>query len=365
MIFDIFKFLKQQVSSSFLGIDIGTSSIKIVEVGKGNQRPRLLNYAIIENKESILRTNAAFHTSNLKLFDKEIIDLLREVFKRANFESNQVFASIPSFNSFVTILKFPEMSNEEIQKALIFEAKQYIPFSIEEAALDWQKIGEYEDEKGGKFNAVLLVAVPQELIKKYQYIFNEIKMDLNILEIEPLSLTRSLVFDDLSPTILVDIGSFTTSISLVEERILKLTTNIDFASSSLTYSLSSALNINPLRAEEIKIERGILNTDTDYEFLQTILPILDIIIDEIEKLKLRYQVNLNKNFNAERIILSGRGSNLLGIDKYFYKKLEIPVFLANALNRFEYPELIEPLIKDLNLTLSTSLGLTLKAFELK
>ncbi len=365
MVFDLFKFLKQQVSSSFLGVDIGTSSIKIVEVDRGDQKPRLLNYAIIENKESILRTNAAFYTSNLKLFDKEMVDLFKEVFRKTNFGSNQVLASIPSFNSFVTILKFPEMSNEEIQKALVFEAKQYIPFSIEEAALDWQKIGEYEDEKGEKFNAVLLVAVPQELIKKYQYIFNEIKMNLNILEIEPLSLVRSLVFDDLSPTILVDIGSFTTSISLVEERILKLTTNIDFASNSLTYSLSSALNINPLRAEELKIERGIINTDTDYEFLQTILPILDIIIDEIQKLKLRYETNLNKNFNAERVILCGGGSNLLGIDKYFYKKLNIPVFLSNALSHFEHPEIIEPLAKDLNSTLSTALGLTLRVFELK
>jgi type IV pilus assembly protein PilM len=362
---NIFKFVKQGISPSFLGVDIGTASIKIVEVEEGEKAPRLLNYAILENKASILRSNAAFHTSNLKLFDKEMIEFLKLIVKKTNFSTNQAFASLPVFNSFTTILKFPEMNDEEIKKALFFEAKQYIPLSISEVALDWQKIGEYEDEKGVKFNAIFLAAVPQELIKKYQYIFSSAGLNLNVLEIEPLSLIRSVIFDDLTPTILVDIGNYTTSISLVENKMLKFTTNIDFGGSSLTHALATALNINPLRAEEIKIERGILNMGADYELIQVFLPILDMIIGEIDKLKFRYQNTLNKSFGAERAILCGRGANLLGIDSYFSKKLNIPVFLASPLNRFEYPQNLAPLAKELNTTLSTALGLTLRGFKLK
>ncbi|MGC8776312.1 MAG: type IV pilus biogenesis protein PilM, partial [Minisyncoccia bacterium] len=173
MIFNPLNLIKQSINPVYLGVDIGTTSIKIVEVEQGKNMPRLSNYAILESKGSLLRSNAVFQSSNLKIFEREIIELLKEVTKKMNSQANQAIASIPVFSAFITILKLPKMSDEELKKTLIFQAKQYVPLPVSEVAFDWQRIGEYENEKGFKFEAILLIAVPQDLIKKYQRIFKE------------------------------------------------------------------------------------------------------------------------------------------------------------------------------------------------
>ncbi|MGC8776156.1 MAG: pilus assembly protein PilM, partial [Minisyncoccia bacterium] len=212
------------------------------------------------------------------------------------------------------------------------------------------------------FEAILLIAVPQDLIKKYQRIFKEAGLSLLALEIEPISLVRSIVFGDKTPTILVDIGSHTTSISLVKDGLLKYVAQTDFAGAALTKSISSSLNINPLRAEEIKKERGILGIGADFELAQTMFPMLDIIINEIKRAEFNLNINLNEAIKFERLILSGGGANLLGIENYFSKILEIPVLKAEPLIHFEYNLEIEPLVKELNPIFTVALGLALRQF---
>ena len=362
MNFDFLNFIKQNIKPVFLGVDIGTTSIKIVEVEQGKLKPKITNYAILESRGSLLRTNAIFQSSNLKLFDKEIIELLKEVIKRMKPKTNKVIASIPVFSVFTTVLKFPEMPENELKQALLFQAKQYVPLSLEEVAFDWQKVGEYEDENGFKFQAILLIAIPQDLIRKYQKIFQEVGFQLLALEIEPLSLIRSIIAGDKIPTIIVDIGSQITSISLVENAQLKFISQTDFAGASLTHIIASALNINPLRAEEIKRERGILGEGADYELSELMIPIIGFIINEIKKAEFDYNINFGKPFNFERIILSGGGANLLGLDTYFQKKFNKPAFIAESLLQFEYNEDITLLVKELNPILAVSLGLALREF---
>jgi type IV pilus assembly protein PilM len=362
MKFDFLNFIKQNIKPAFLGVDIGTTSIKVVEVEQGKLKPRISNYAILESRGSLLRTNAVFQSSNLKLFDREIIELLKEVIKKMKPKTNKVIASIPVFSAFTTVLKFPEMPENELKQALLFQAKQYVPLPLEEVAFDWQKVGEYEDEKGFKFQAILLIAIPQDLIKKYQKVFKEAGLNLLALEIEPISLIRSVIFKDKTPTIIIDIGSHTTSISLVENAQLKFVSQTDFAGASLTHTISSALNINPLRAEEIKRERGILGEGADYELSELMIPIIGFIINEIKRTESDYNINFGKSFNFERIILSGGGSNLLGLDTYFKKQFNKPILKAEPLLQFEYDDEIRPLANELNLVLAVSLGLALREF---
>jgi type IV pilus assembly protein PilM len=358
--FNFLKFIQENISPNILGVDIGTTSIKVVEVGKGELKPKILNYAILENKGAILRTNAVFQASNLKLFESEVIYLLKEIIKRINPKTKKAVASLPLFSSFTTILHFPEMPDNELKQALVYQAKQYVPLPLSEIALDWQKIGEYENEKGFKTQLILLIAVPQETIKKYQDVFRQAGLSLLALEIEPISLLRSLISDDKVPTIIIDIGSHTTSISLVEDLKLKFVSHTDFAGSSLTHAISSALNINPLRAEEIKREHGILSTGANYELTQTMIPFIDIIINEVKRALISYENNFFKKPNFERVILSGGGANLLGLDKYISNQLNIPTVKAEAFLKFEYnPELL-PLLPELNPLLAVALGLTLR-----
>lgn len=357
-----FGFLKQQVAPHYLGVDIGTTSIKIAEVDQGDQLPRLVNYGLLESQNSLSRANVAFQTSTLKLFDDEVRKLLDVLLKKMKPKTTDVIASLPTFAAFTTVLSFPIMTDGELKKTIAFQAKQYVPLPMDEVAIDPFKVGEYEDDKGFKFQQILLVSVPLEQIKKYQKLFKDVGLNLKVLEIEGMSLARSLVSSDPTPTLIVDIGSRSTAIGIVEKGILKFTAQSDYASASLTQAVSASLNINPLRAEELKRERGIAGTGPNYELSTIMLPFVDVILNEVKRAQFNYEAQFPTSPKLERVILSGGGANLMGIEKYVSAQLGLPAVKASPCGRFEYNQMLDPLVPELNPLLSVSLGLALREF---
>lgn len=357
-----FKLLKQQVSPHYLGVDIGTTSIKIAEVDQGKLLPRLANYGMLESRNSLSRANVAFQASNLKLFDQEVTDLLKLLLKKMKPKTSDAVASIPGFAAFSTILTFPAMNEAELQKTIAFQAKQYIPLPISEVAIEPFKVGEYEDEKGYKMQQILLVTVPLEQIRKYQKIFKDAGLSLGVIEIEGMSLARSLVGTDQTPTVIVDIGSRSTAIVVTDKGMMRFTAQSDYAGASLTQALSSSLNINPLRAEELKRERGIAGIGANYELSTIMLPFVDVILNEVKRALFNYESQFPADKKVERLVLSGGGANLLGIEKYVSQEMGLPVVVGSPLTRFEYAPVLEPLVHEMNPLLSVSLGLALRQF---
>ena len=360
---NIFSLLGQSFSSSYLGVDLGTTSMKVVEVGKGKQLPKVLNYGILELAGHLLRANKVLQTSTLKIFEEEAVQFLKLLIKEVRPKTTRAVASIPSFSVFMTVLDFPDMESGDLEKTMVFQARQYIPLPISEVAIDWLKVGEFEDQKGQLRQQVLLISVPQEQIKKYQRIFNLAGLHLDALEVESLSAVRALIGTDPTSTIILDIGSRSTNISLVEKGHLKFNVQSDFAGASFTQALATSLSINPMRAEELKRERGIVNTGPSYELSTIMLPFLDAIINEVKKAEFNYQTQFPQAPKMERVILSGGGARLLGIEKYVQTELGIPVVKSSPFSRFEYPPEMEPLVPELNPQLTVSLGLALRQFS--
>lgn len=358
-----FGSLKQKISPVYLGVDIGTTSIKIVEVEGGEHKPRLNNYSILEDKGSLLRANTAIQASNLKLFEDEVVDLLKTAVKEMNPKTNEAIASLPVFSAFTTVLTFPEMSKEELEKSILFGIKQYVPLPISEIAVDWMKVGEYRDEKGYLSQQILLISVPQEQIKKYQRIFKEAGLNLRVLEIESLGLVRAVIGGDPTPTFIVDIGSRSTTIVIADGGTIRFSGQSDFGGASLTQAVSSSLNINPLRAEELKKEKGIQASGPSYELSTIMTPFLDGILNELKRVEFNYKSQIPSSKKIERIVVSGGGANLAGIEKYFESQLGLPTVKAAPLMKLEYPASIEPLAKELSPLLTVSIGLALREFN--
>ncbi len=355
-----FAFIQKSISSSALGIDIGTTSIKAVEVRRGSKGPAVTNYGLLESSGYLARANQALQTSGLKIFEDGAVELLRALVGEMGASATDAVASIPPFEAFTTLLDFPAMKQEEIQQAIVYQARQYVPFPIDQVALDWMKVADYTDDKGFAHQKILLVSVPQEEIKKYQRIFQKAGLTLRALELESLSISRLLGGDPTS-SIIVDIGSRSTNIVFLERGIMAWGAQSDFAAASLTQALATSLGINPLRAEELKKERGILGTGPSYELASIMIPFLDAIVNEVKKAQFSYVQQFPAASKAERVILAGGGANLLGIEKYFEREMGIPVVKAAPFAKFGYPQEIVPFVPELNPLMSVALGLGMKA----
>jgi type IV pilus assembly protein PilM len=355
------NFLSSFSPSSYLAVDIGTTSIKIAEMKKGQKSPRVTNYGLLESSGYLARANQALQTSSLKIFEADLVELLKTLVKQMGTSTNNAVASLPPFSVFTTVLDFPKMEKGEIEKAMIYQARQYVPMPLSEVALDWFSIGEFQDDQGFMHQKIMLISVPQEQIKRYQRIFKAAGLNLRSLEIESLSVARAFGGDP-TPTLVIDIGSRSTNIVFLENGQLTFNGQSDFGGASLTQALASSLNINPLRAEELKKERGVIGTGPNYELSTIMMPFLDAILNEIKKVQFLYQQQMPMARKPERIVLAGGGANLLGIEKYFEREFGAPVVKATPFARVERPEEVEPFIPELNPIMTVSLGLGLKEF---
>lgn len=347
-------------SQSYLGVDIGTTSIKIAEISRGKQKPELKNYGVLESYGHLERINNAIQTSSLKIAENDTAELIRHLLRKGNFKTRDAVASIPPFAVFASLLQLPQMSKEETASTMAYQMRQYVPLPASEVTFDWFKVGEFQDSDGFVKQHIFLISVPNEIISKYKAIFKMAGLELKALEMESLSIIRSLSFGDPTPTLIIDIGARSTNIAVLDQGALKYNYQTDFAGSSLTQALASGLGINIKRAEAIKKSKGLLGAGGEYELSTLMVPFLDAILKEV----VRARNNYEKSFNSkiERIILTGGGAKLLGIEKYCESQFNVPVVVGDSFSRIDYPGALEPLVRELGPSFSVAIGLGIREF---
>lgn len=340
---------------SILGVDIGTTSIKIAEIA-GGSKPRLKNYGILSSREYLGRSNAAIQASNLKISEKETAELLKKLTDKAGFDSKEAVASIPSFSVFTTTLSVPKMSDLDTNKAMSFQAAQHIPLPVSEVEIEWLKVGEREED-GGETQDIFLICVPKEIIEKYRKIFSLAGLKLKALELESLSLARAFA-DESGARLIVDIGAFSTNILVSDAGFIKSNIYTDFAGVSMTRGIANGLGISLERAEDLKRQKGLKGAAGDYELSTLPQVYLDVIIKETAKMKDGFEKSGGRKI--ERLILTGAGAKLSGMEEYFSSQLGIGAEIGNSLSRLKCPAELDLLSKDLGPELAVAVGLGIK-----
>jgi len=347
-------------SSSYLGVDIGTTSIKIVELEKSGSRSRLVNYGILESYGHFERPNSVIQANALKISEKEAIAILSLLLKRVHFRTRNAIASIPSFASFLTMVEMPEMSEEETKRAMTFQIKQSIPLPLSEIAVDWMRVGQRDDESGFSKQQILIIALPNETIARYKAICKGAGLSLKALEVENIAFARSVVGADVTPTAVVDLGARSTNISIIDQAFLKHNTQIDYAGDSLTQSIVKGLGISYRRAEDLKKQRGIAGGTGEYELSTLQTPFLDVILQEIRRTIRDFEQR--GGVSIQRVLLVGGGANLIGLESYVEQQVGVPVALGNSLLYVDAPERLNVVSKEIQTRFATAIGLAIKNF---
>ena len=190
----------------FLGIDIGTSFIRMVEMGRRGRTYQLENYGEINTSAFKEQAFRFFYKNTLSLSNKEVAVGIRALCREAGIETKEVNFSIPDFCSFFTSFKLPSMGEDEVPQAVRYHVRPYIPLPLNEVTLDWFII---EGKPSKTPLKILVVAIPNEVINQYQEIAELANLRLRILEPEVFALARASVKEDKEKKIvgLVDILS--------------------------------------------------------------------------------------------------------------------------------------------------------------
>ena len=341
-----------------VGIDIGTSSIKVVEVSRWGQGKTLENYGEIKSVSLYKEPFRNMEKGSYSLSNYFVSRAIRAILDEAKIKTKAVIFSIPDFSTFCTSFELPPMNANELNDAVYYNASQYIPLPLTETTLDWKLI---EGTPGQKQSAlkIFLVAIPNQVIQDYQKVAQLAGLELYAVEAEALGLARSLIREEKGCTCLVDIGVQSTTINIVDKKIMKKSYSFDFAGSQLTYSISSALGLGHAEAEDLKNKEGLISSKE--EISKTLYLLIDPLLIEIKKVLADFYMQEGKEVDA--VYLTGGTSNLPGLREYFEEVLKKKVEIPNCFSDLLYPPILGKTLTEMAPRFSVATGVALGGLE--
>ena len=347
-------------SKSCLGIDIGASSIKIVEVSGFGKKKKLENY--IEFQLPLTSSSIkTFHGESLLLVSDEVSEILQAIFKKVKLKERRAVLSIPDFSTFFTTFTLPPMTEAEVPQAVEFEARHHIPLPLSEVSYDWQIIEKEKVLPGVKLK-ILLVAVPNRVLQNYQRMATLAQLEILGMEAEVFGLIRSSIPEKNSqnPVCAVDIGWQSTTVSIVEKGSLQISHSFDISGIGLTKTLSEKLGIDFEEAEKLKKEYGLDPNRKD---------ISEILCGEINSLA--FEINKvcedfyrSEGKKIERVLLSGGTASLFGLKEYLGERIKRKVEIVNPFVGLSYPSVLTNRLQELGPSFAVAVGVGLGGTEI-
>ncbi|MBL7142325.1 MAG: type IV pilus assembly protein PilM [Candidatus Pacebacteria bacterium] len=363
----MWNFIQALLPRKFLGIDIGTSYVKMVEMYRFGHQRKLENYGQISASVFYDKPFRTFDKNTLSLSNKDVAKAIKAVKEEAGIKTQKVVFSIPDFSTFFTNFNLPSMTREELPQAIKYEAKQYIPLPLSEVTLDWQIIGDKPLANGKKGFKILLVAAPNEIISQYQEIAKLSQMELFSLEAEAFSLMRALVGEEEKrPIALIDIGAQSTTCTIVDKRALKSSHSFDTSGDDFTSMVAQSLSIGFAKAEKIKRQYGIrpltVEEGQNVQNIRSILlPLIDVILREVQGICNTFYQQEKKEI--QKVIIAGGTALLPGLKEYFEETLNKEVEIANPFTNIFYPPILEEKLKEMGPGYSIAVGTALRGLE--
>lgn len=380
----MFEFLTLKPES--FGLDISDLSLKIIKLRK---KRGTLSLASFGETEIPAGTIEAGEIKDEEVLAKIIKEAINKV-KGEKLKTKYVTASLPEEKAFLQVIQMPKMTEEELKKAIRFEAENYIPLPIEEVYLDFQIVQPIYNHLDHL--DVLIAALPKKTVDPYVTSMKKAGLSPLVLEIESQAISRALVKNEVSPfpVLLIDLGATRTSFIIFSGYSLRFTSSIPVSSQKFTDAISKTLNISFLEAEKLKQKYGLERSEKiqlrkkpgetkfereiieDKKIFNALIPSLIDLVEQIKKHLSYYQTHAshehlssNGKGTVTKILLSGGGANLKGLPDILSLELKIPVEMGNPwVNILPEPlKEVPELSYEKSLSFATALGLALRGIK--
>ncbi len=342
---------------SVLGVDIGTSAIKVVQLRRERGRVILETYGAIS-----LGPYAGVEIGRATSLPADrLAEALKDVIREANVTTNDAAVSIPYSSSLISIIKLPSSVEKQLAQVVPIEARKYIPVPINEVLLDWFVIS------GGKGSGatsdkleVLLVAIHNDTIAKFRTIASDALLNVSFFEIEVFSTVRAALDHGLAPTAVVDMGAATTKFYVVERGLIHESHIINHGSQDLTLAVSRALNISVIQAEERKRKLG-LSAQAEPSLIQSLELSLGPLLSEISRTAVAYEQRVNQPLGS--MVFTGGGAALKGFKEFAQTKIQNEVRIADPFSKTQAPAFLEGILKEAGPEFAVAVGLALRRLQ--
>ena len=352
--------------SSVVGIDIGLSSVKMVQLRKDQGRGILETYGELSIGPYVGLAVGQAGTASTDQIIQVILDLAKE----ANVTAQTAVLSIPTRSSLLSVIEIPAVEKLKLDDVVPIEARKYIPVPVTEVDLDWWLVpsrlpDEDPDPVTGKDTKkpleVLMAAVHKDVVKQFNAIALGSGFAKASLEIETFSAIRSSVRGDLSATAVLDIGAASTKMTIVDFGVIKRSHTINKGAQDITTALSRSMNVDFGKAEEIKRKVGLVERVGEDTILPIVSPIVEYVFSEVNKIMVNYGQSHARS--VDKIILIGGGAMLQGLLPIAKERTGVEVILGSPFNRVEAPTFLSPVLTEVGPSFAVATGLALRGLQ--
>ncbi len=367
-IFSKMTLLRGDDNGSVVGVDVGSSTIKVIEIKKKGGKAVLETYGSI----SLGPYGGVEVGRTTNLPPEKISEALKEVLKQAGITGSSVALAIPVQASLIFTVELPvAVAEKDMMSVVSTEARKYIPVPITEVSIDYfplpKKEPSYEEVNNPDTPAtsskteVLVIALQNDALKKYNAVVTSSALVASFFEIEIFSAVRANFEHELSLVLLMDFGASYTKLSLVEFGMIKSYHTINRGGADITDSIAKSLSISFTQAEEMKKEFGILDNAKDPNLASIIKLHLDYIFSETNNVLLGHEKKYNRTIS--KVIITGGGSLLKGLQEATVAHLRAEVEMGHPFSKVSTPAFLGKVLNAVGPEFAVSLGLALRKLQ--
>jgi len=317
------KWMKQLFQRPLVGLDIGVSGIKGVELQSG-KTPRLLGYNRIALPWGTLSGEG-------EILDREtLVSALKKLFESKSFSTKRVAIGLAGNSIITKKVSIPVMKPEELREQLYWEAEQYIPFNVNDVNLDFAILGtsRTQGESKDPMMDVLIVAAKKDYVQSIVGLARDAGLQPSVLDVQAFALGNAFEFNygaivDTSPggatSIIVDFGAGTTKVSVVEGDKTSFTRELRQSGTACTKMISERLGVSISEAEKLKIQDA-----EDDAVGGLIAEYVAGLADEISR-TLDFAVTSGGEQSIQGVYVCGGASRTAGLIAALEEKLPAPV----------------------------------------
>lgn len=314
-----------------IGLDIGSSSIKLIELNEGKSGFKLQNLAISPLPPEAIVDGALMDSVT-------IVDTIRELISTCKVKTRDVVTSVSGHSVIVKKITLPFMSQAELEESIQWEAERYIPFDINDVNIDFQIFG--SSSENPDVMDVILVAAKKDIINDYVSILMEAGLNPVIIDIDAFALENMLGINyDLEKDEVVaiaNVGASITNINIIKNNTSAFTRDIFKGGNQITEEIQRQLHVDFEEAEKIKVGSKVDITSQS---------VIQKVIKEASE-SLAIEIGNSLDFfqstttyeKIGKLFLSGGGSKIKDFDIVLQQQIGIPVEIINPFKKIEYSE---------------------------
>lgn len=330
------------------GLDLGTNSIKAVELKPVRDKYQLLHFGLAPMPASL--------QSEAETDQQAIAAAIKKLLAQSGIKLATPVLALPEAQVFSRVIEMAPLSEAELKSAIRWEAEQYVPIPLDEASLDYQIVKPVV-KKEDKME-VFLIAAPKNLINRYLKILKLAGLQPAALETELVAISRALVNADNGNHLIISIGSQSSDLAIIHDQQIVYTRSISTGGQALGRAVAKALNLDLAQAEEYKKSYGLLEDKLEGKVRAALKPVFDTIIEEIKKAVLFYQEK--SGVKLTNAILAGGTIKLPEAVSYLASALDLEVAVGDPMKSLVFDQ------KQVNFSLddgplyTTAIGLAMK-----